>query len=93
MVTRTLSNRQHVQKLQPRILEMYPDKSEWWYDRYEDMIVLIREWRKIYTSDEVSFLLAEELRRSNSPGKRQAIWDFYKFLENSSENPLTMAYS
>lgn len=56
----------------------YPNKSSWWYDMYAWMVHKIKGWNMVYTPEEVDFLVKETQRTTRSPGKRQAIMEYWE---------------
>lgn len=57
----------------------YPDKARdsYWIEKYAQMQSKIAGWERRQSAAGLVLLIREELRTTRSPGKRQAIQDFW----------------
>lgn len=65
---------------------LYPDvcaANRQWSSRYATMMARIKTWERLYPLDKVTFLVKEEFRRTRSPGKYQAIADWWLQMQET----------
>lgn len=66
--------------------KLYPDitaANRGWSKQYGTMMARICHWQSLYSIEQVVFLVKDESRRTRSPGKYQAIADWWRTMQET----------